>query len=40
MTDFNAFLDFVIDRQGDARDIHDEMVQGFKYFDLGEQFLS
>uniref|UniRef100_A0A1I8G6T3 EF-hand domain-containing protein n=3 Tax=Macrostomum lignano TaxID=282301 RepID=A0A1I8G6T3_9PLAT len=33
-TDFNAFLNFVIDRQGDVRDLHDEIVLGFKHFDL------
>jgi len=31
--DFNEFLETVIDRQGDTRDIYDEILQGFKMFD-------
>ncbi|XP_077998441.1 uncharacterized protein LOC144451471 [Glandiceps talaboti] len=31
--DFNEFLEFVIQRQGTARDIHDEIRQGFQMFD-------
>ncbi|XP_070561996.1 uncharacterized protein [Ptychodera flava] len=31
--DFNEFLEFVIQRQGSARDIHDEIRQGFHMFD-------
>ena len=34
--DFNEFLETVIDRQGDTRDIYDEILQGFKMFDCGE----
>ena len=34
--DFNEFLETVIDRQGDTRDIYDEILQGFKMFDYGE----
>ena len=33
---FNEFLDIVIDRQGDAHDIYDEIMQGFKMFDYGK----
>ncbi|XP_033122743.1 caltractin-like isoform X2 [Anneissia japonica] len=33
LIDFNEFLQFVIDRQGTARDIHAEIEQGFKMFD-------
>lgn len=32
-TDFNTFLDFVIDRQSDVHDTHDEILQAFTYFD-------
>ena len=35
MVNFNEFLDIVIDRQGDAHDIYDEIMQGFKMFDIG-----
>ncbi len=31
--DFNEFLEFVISRQGDARDIYAEIMQGFRLFD-------
>ncbi|KAL8623734.1 hypothetical protein ACOMHN_040080 [Nucella lapillus] len=31
--DFNEFLETVIDRQGDTRDIYDEILQGFQMFD-------
>ncbi|KXJ14305.1 Caltractin [Exaiptasia diaphana] len=31
--EFNEFLDFVVSRQGDGRDVHDEILQGFKMFD-------
>lgn len=31
--DFNEFLETVIDRQGDTRDIYDEILQGFRMFD-------
>lgn len=31
--DFNEFLETIIDRQGDTRDIYDEILQGFKMFD-------
>ena len=31
--DFNEFLEFVISRQGDERDIFSEIMQGFKLFD-------
>lgn len=33
VVDFNEFLDIVIDRQGDSRDIYEEIMQGFKMFD-------
>ncbi|XP_071945775.1 uncharacterized protein [Antedon mediterranea] len=33
LIDFNEFLQFIIDRQGTARDIHAEIEQGFKMFD-------
>lgn len=33
MIDFNEFLDIVIDKQGDSKDIYDEIIQGFKLFD-------
>lgn len=36
MIDFNEFLDIVIDKQGDCKDIYDEIIQGFKLFDYGE----
>ncbi len=36
---FNEFLDIVIDRQGDAHDIYDEIMQGFKMFDYGKLHL-
>ena len=31
--DFNEFLDIIIEKQGDSRDIYDEILQGFKMFD-------
>ncbi|XP_038062049.1 caltractin-like [Patiria miniata] len=31
--DFNEFLEFIIDRQGTARDIYAEIQQGFRMFD-------
>ncbi|XP_041377827.1 caltractin-like [Gigantopelta aegis] len=31
--DFRDFLDTVLDRQGDSRDIYDEILKGFKMFD-------
>ena len=31
--DFNEFLDIIIERQGDSRDVYDEILQGFKMFD-------
>lgn len=31
--DFNEFLDVVIERQGESRDIRDEIMHGFKMFD-------
>ncbi|KAK3738106.1 hypothetical protein QZH41_013847 [Actinostola sp. cb2023] len=33
MIEFDEFLDFVVSRQGDGRDVHDEILQGFKMFD-------
>ncbi|PVD36854.1 hypothetical protein C0Q70_03844 [Pomacea canaliculata] len=30
---FNDFLETVIDRQGDSRDVYDEILHGFKMFD-------
>lgn len=33
---FNDFLETVIDRQGDARDVYDEILHGFKMFDYGK----
>ena len=35
MLDFNEFLETVIDRQGDSRDMHDEILKGFALFDQG-----
>jgi hypothetical protein len=32
---FVEFLEVIIDRQDDARDIYDEILQGFKMFDQG-----
>ncbi|XP_005113262.1 caltractin [Aplysia californica] len=31
--DFNEFLEIIIDRQGDTRDIYDEILKGFEMFD-------
>eukprot|EP00794_Sanderia_malayensis_P019948 gene19948-21902_t len=31
--DFNEFLELIISRQGDARDIYAEIMQGFRHFD-------
>ncbi|XP_015754609.1 PREDICTED: caltractin-like [Acropora digitifera] len=31
--EFDEFLEFVIARQGDGRDVHNEILQGFKIFD-------
>ena len=36
MLDFNEFLEIVIDRQGDSRDMHDEILKGFSLFDQGK----
>lgn len=36
MLDFNEFLETVIDRQGDSRDIYDEILKGFSMFDRSE----
>ena len=36
MLDFNEFLETVIDRQGDSRDMHDEILKGFALFDQGK----
>ena len=36
--DFNEFLETVIDRQGDSRDMHDEILKGFSLFDQGIKF--
>jgi len=36
MLDFNEFLETVIDRQGDSRDIYDEILKGFSMFDHGK----
>jgi len=36
MIDFCEFLETVIDRQGDARDMYDEILKGFSMFDYGE----
>ncbi|KAL3861943.1 hypothetical protein ACJMK2_007952 [Sinanodonta woodiana] len=33
MLDFNEFLETVIDKQGDSRDIYDEILKGFQMFD-------
>ncbi|KAK6175242.1 hypothetical protein SNE40_013747 [Patella caerulea] len=33
---FTEFLETVIDRQGDTRDIYDEILKGFKMFDIDE----
>ncbi len=30
---FNEYLDVIIEKQGDSRDIYDEILQGFKMFD-------
>lgn len=37
MLDFNEFLETVIDRQGDSRDMHDEILKGFALFDQGKK---
>ena len=37
--DFNEFLDLVIQHQGDAKDVYDEIMQGFKLLDVGESFV-
>ncbi|XP_002737188.1 uncharacterized protein LOC100368683 [Saccoglossus kowalevskii] len=34
MIEFNEFLEFVIQHQGSAQDIHDEIKQGFQMFDF------
>ncbi|XP_031553862.1 caltractin-like [Actinia tenebrosa] len=31
--EFDEFLDFIVSRQADSRDVHDEILQGFKMFD-------
>ena len=36
LIEFNEFLDLVIQEQGEARDFHDEILQGFKMFDYGK----
>ncbi|XP_045162842.1 uncharacterized protein LOC123527449 [Mercenaria mercenaria] len=33
MLDFNEYLETVIDRQGDSRDMYDEILKGFSMFD-------
>lgn len=33
MLDFNEFLETVIDKQGDSRDMYDEILKGFTMFD-------
>ena len=38
--DFNEFLEIVINRQGETRDIYDEILKGFEMFDFGESSLS
>lgn len=37
--DFNEFLDLVIQHQGDAKDVYDEIMQGFKLLDVGESMV-
>ena len=34
MLNFNEFLETVIDKQGDSRDMYDEILKGFAMFDL------
>ncbi|EDO41859.1 predicted protein [Nematostella vectensis] len=34
--EFDEFLDFIISKQSDGRDVHDEIVQGFKMFDTDQ----
>lgn len=36
MIDFPEFLEAVIDRQGDARDMYDEILKGFNMFDYNK----
>ena len=36
MVDFNEFLDVIIDQQGDSKDIYEEIIQGFKLFDMND----
>lgn len=38
--DFDTFLQFVIDKQGDSRDSIDELEKSFKLFDLGKTTLT
>lgn len=35
--EFNEFLEFVIERQMDSRDVHAEIMQGFDMFDFDKQ---
>lgn len=37
---FNTFLEFVINKQGDAHDNVDELEKSFKLFDIGKQVLT
>lgn len=37
--EFTEFLEVVIDRQGDSRDMYDEILKGFSMFDFGKFFL-
>lgn len=34
--EFTEFLEVVIDRQGDSRDMYDEILKGFSMFDYGK----
>lgn len=36
--EFTEFLEVVIDRQGDSRDMYDEILKGFSMFDFGKFF--
>lgn len=37
MLDFSEFLETVIDRQGDSRDMYDEILKGFSMFDRSKK---
>ena len=39
MIDFVEFLEAVIDKQGDSRDMYDEILKGFAMFDYGKKIL-